>query len=156
VIEVDEFSSPEELKNKLIEFLSEVEYSELITVKDDVPHTRPMVYANDGVTIYMISKKNATKVNHIEKNPNVSVLIIKSFKESEKIKELTLEGKASILPTSEERDNAFRMFDKKSKNFQFWVGKSNDDYEVLRIEPHLMKYFDYSREDGKPLVLNLI
>ena len=57
-------------------FISTVDYSELITVDGSTPHIRPMVYASDGLVIYMVTANNSHKLTHIRNNPNVSVMII--------------------------------------------------------------------------------
>ena len=156
MVPFDKNDSPEELKSKIVAFLSDVEYSELITVDKGIPHNRPMVYANDGIVTYMVSKKNTSKVNHIKNNPNVSVVIIKSLRSPGKVEEVSLEGKAYIVSDSAERDKAFSLFQSKPKVFQTWLGKVNrGDYDVIRIEPSLMKYFDYSEGDGTPFVVEL-
>jgi len=148
--------SHETLKEKIIGCLEEVEYSELITVQKGVPHTRPMVYANDCLTIYMVTKNNANKVLHIQENQNVSVLVLKSFQKPENVKEIIIEGVGEIVGEDEERNKAFNLFDKKPKAYQIWAGKSDlNEYTVIRITPNLIKYFDYSKKEGMPLMLKV-
>jgi len=147
-------NSNETLEEKIIGCLEEVEYSELITVQNGVPHTRPMVYANDNLDIYMVTKNNANKVLHIRKNPNVSVLILKSFQKPDNVKEVIVEGTGEIVEGNEERSRAFGLFEKKAKAYQIWSGKSDlDEYTVIKIKASVIKYFDYSQKEGMPLVL---
>ncbi len=149
-------ASEQNLKEYIIDFLPQTAYSELITVNNGMPHTRPMVYVNDGLIIYMVTKKETTKVEHIKANPNVSVLIIRSFEMVENIKEITVEGKASILDDQAERGKVFKLFESKPKAFQSWAEQGQlDEFDVIRIDPKLIKFFDYSKEDGSPLVLSL-
>ncbi len=139
----------------MIDFISRVEYSELITVKDNVPHIRPMVYVNDGLTIYMISRKNTAKLEQIKANPNVSVMVIKSLEVTSDTKEVIIEGRASFVPEEAERQRVFELFQQKPPTFQEWVGKNCQDFEVIKIIPKLLRYFDYSQGESEPRVLKI-
>ena len=145
----------EALRQGLIAFISTVEYSELITVKDNVPHIRPMVYVNEGLTIYMISRKNTAKLEQIKANPNVSVMVIKSLEVTSDTKELIIEGLASFVPEEDERQRVFELFRQKPPAFQEWVGKNRRDFEVIKILPKLLRYFDYSQGESEPKVLKV-
>ena len=148
--------SPGDFRQRIIDFISSVEYSELITVVNNVPHIRPMVYVNQGLKIYMATRKGAAKVQQIIANPHVSVIIIKSFKENENTKEAIIEGLASRVTEETERKWVFESFRHKPLTFQEWAERGNpDDYEVIKIEPRLIKYFDYALGDSEPLILRV-
>jgi general stress protein 26 len=146
----------EDFKQRIIDFISKVEYSELITVEGDVPHIRPMVYVNRGLTIYMATRRNTAKVKQIRANPHVSVMIIKSFQEAEHTKEVIIEGTASFVTGREERRWVFEAFKKKPLTFQEWAETgSTEEYEVIKITPHLLKYFDYAAGEQEPKTVKL-
>ena len=148
-------TNKERFRQGLVDFISSVEYSELITVKDNRPHIRPMVYVNDGLTIYMISRRNTPKIEQIKASPNVSVMIIKSLEVSSDTKEVIIEGRASFVPGETERNRVFEMFKEKPPNFQEWLGKDPNDFEVIKIVPTSIRYFDYSSGDSQPRVLSI-
>ncbi len=154
-------STPDEaqqadFKRHIIDFISQVEYSELITVEGNVPHIRPMVYVNQGLTIYMASKRNTSKVQQVKNNPHVSVIIIKSFHEAEHTKEVVIEGMAVLVTEEQERNWVFDAFKKKPLTFQEWTESgSTEEYEVITITPGLLKYFDYAQGESMPEILKL-
>lgn len=148
-------STQEEFRQKVVSFISSVEYSELITVTGNVPHIRPMMYVNDGLTIYMASRKNTAKVEQIKTNPNVSVMIIKSLQESSETKEVIIEGQASLVTNQAERETVFDLFKQKPLTFQEWAGKDTNEFEVIKIIPQLLRYFDYSKGKSEPSVLEV-
>ncbi len=145
----------EQFRQQLIDFISTVEYSELITAKNNVPHIRPMVYVNDGLTIYMVSRKNTAKVEQIRANPNVSVMIIKSFETTSDTKEVIIEGQASFVSDTNERQKAFDLFKQKPQNFQEWADRDTGAFEVIKIIPQLLRYFDYAQGESTPRVLTV-
>lgn len=146
----------EDFKRHIIDFMSKVEYSELITVEGEIPHIRPMVYVNKELIIYMATKRNTSKVYQIKANPNVSVMIIKSFKEAEHTKEVVIEGTASLVTNKQERNWVFEAFKRKPVTFQEWAeSDSSEEYEVIKITPNLLKYFDYAQGESMPKVLEL-
>ena len=149
-------SSDLEFKGFLTELLSNVDYSELITVEREVPHIRPMVYVNRGLTIYMASLRGANKVKQIKANPHVSV-IIKTFKEDKENNEIIVEGLADFVSDPSEREWVFSAFKSKPLTFQEWAEDgSSAEYEVIRIVPRLIKYFDYTQGESAPRVLEVL
>ncbi len=146
----------ENFKKKIIDFISQVVYSELITAKDNVPHIRPMVYVNNGLTIYMATRRDTPKVEQIKANPNVSVMIIKSFQEAAHSQEVIIEGLAVLVENENERNWVFEAFKNKPKTFQEWLEvSSTDEYEVIKITPHVVKYFNYAEGESMPQIINL-
>ncbi len=149
-------SLQEELGQVLVKFISQVEYSELVTVENNLPHIRPMVYVNRGLTIYMASRRQAQKIKQIKTNPHVSVVILKSFKEGQNTKEVIIEGVASVIADEQERRWVFDAFKTKPPAFQEWAERNAEtDYEVIKIEPRLVKYFDYSTGESEPQILHV-
>jgi general stress protein 26 len=140
----------------IVEFISNVEYSELITINGDAPHIRPMVYVNRGLTIYMATPRDTAKVKQIRLNPHVSVMIIKSFQAAEHTKEVIIDGMASLVADQEKRNWVFEAFKKKPLTFQEWAeSESLEEYEIIEIKPYLVKYFDYAEGESAPKVLKL-
>lgn len=140
---------------KITDFISTVAYSELITVADNIPCIRPMVYVNDALTIYMVSSRAAAKIEQIKQNPHVSVVIIKSFNTQEDTREVIINGLASIVEDEQERKKVFGLFEKRPRHYQEWtLSDDTDKYEVIRIDSSSLRYFDYSTGDGIPIVLD--
>jgi general stress protein 26 len=137
----------------IADFISSVDYSELITVADKTPHIRPMIYVSEGVYIYMVTGNDTGKLRQIQKNPNVSVMIIKSLSEVSDSREVIVSGRAEMVEDSGERDRVFGLFQAKPKDYQEWIGKESE-YTIFKITPVELKYFDFSSGESQPRVLN--
>lgn len=93
----------------------------LSTCNNDLPNSSLMQYiCNENCTkIYVITLKDSTKYQNIERNPRVSLLIdtrdsISS--KTEPIKSLTVYGKAEAIEDYESFKNILNMIVKKHKN----------------------------------------
>jgi len=62
---------------KMKNFVRKKNVCVLATVSDDKPYCSLMAYITDGTCkeIYMVTHKNTTKFNNLQKNPSVSLLI---------------------------------------------------------------------------------
>ena len=136
----------------IADFISSVDYSELITVNDGIPHIRPMIYVCDNHNVYMVTANDSGKLLQIKNNPNVSVIIIKSLSEAVDTQEVIISGKAQKVESRQEREFVFGLFLLKPKAYQEWVGRESE-YTVLKIAPDKLKYFDYSTGESQPRVL---
>jgi len=145
----------QKLEKYLIELIQHVEYSELITVENNIPHIRPMIYVNRGLIIFMATHRQTAKVEQIRKNPHVSVIIIKSFQTASETKEVIIEGTAQFVTDGKEREWVFEAFQQKPPTFQEWREGNPADYEVIKITPRLIKYFDHASKESEPTILQL-
>lgn len=141
-----------EFTDWIAEFISSVDYSELITVDGGIPHIRPMIYVSEGVNIYMVTGNDSSKVQQVLNNPNVSVMIIKSLSEASDTQEIIVLGKAEITKSPQEREQVFKLFQKKPTTYQEWTGKESQ-YTILKIIPIELKYFDYSTGESQPRII---
>lgn len=145
-------SNEKDFTEWIAEFISAVDYSELITVNKGTPHIRPMIYISDGLSIYMVTANNSAKLQQIKDNPNVSIIIIKSLSDVSETKEVIISGKAEEVQSPQQRGHIFKLFLKKPQTYQEWLGKESD-YTVLKITTTELKYFDYSTGDSQPRIL---
>ncbi len=95
-------SNDNDFSKWIADFISSVDYSELITVDGKTPHIRPMVYASDGLDIYMVTANKSHKLTQVRNNPNVSVMIIKSLSEVSDTQEVIISGHAQEVKSSQE------------------------------------------------------
>jgi general stress protein 26 len=145
-------SNEKDFAEWIADFISTVDYSELITVDKGTPHIRPMIYVSDGLNIYMVTANNSAKLQQIKNNPKVSIIIIKSLSEVSETKEVIISGKAEEVQSQQQREYIFKLFLTKPKTYQEWLGKESE-YTVLKITTTELKYFDYSTGDSKPKIL---
>lgn len=64
-----------DLKRKVINIISGHRTGVLSSVEHNKPHSRYMTFYNEDLTLYTPTKKDTEKVEEIEKNPYVSVLL---------------------------------------------------------------------------------
>ena len=67
--------SDQDLKNKVLEIISDHREGVLSSVENNKPHSRYMTFYNEELTLFSPTKLNTEKVEEIEKNPSVSVLV---------------------------------------------------------------------------------
>ncbi|MFD0049048.1 pyridoxamine 5'-phosphate oxidase family protein [Actinomycetes bacterium NPDC127524] len=65
----------QELKEKVVKILEENKVGVLSSVQNDRPHARYMTFFNDGTTLYTATNGETEKVDEIESNPYVHVLL---------------------------------------------------------------------------------
>lgn len=63
------------LKEKVIKIISDHKTGVLSSVENNKPHSRYMTFYNDDLTLYTPTKKDTEKIEEIEKNSSVSVLL---------------------------------------------------------------------------------
>lgn len=136
----------QELKNRILNVLSETKVGSLSTVKNNKPHSRYMTFYHEGLTLHTATSKDTYKVEEIEKNPFVHILI---GYEGDGMGDayLEIQGKAVIREDQALKD---KYFNEKMKK---WIKSSTDpDYIILEITPDLIRLMN---DDGNPDTLTL-
>ena len=87
-----------ELKQQIIDYLDAHDRGVLATVKDGVPRASSVLYANEGLTLYVHTIRGMAKVYNVEANPNVALAIDDQAHEGwSKMKALQYVGRAEIV-----------------------------------------------------------
>ncbi len=87
-----------ELKQRIIDYLDAHDRGVLATVKDGVPRASSVLYANEGLTLYVHTIRGMAKVYNVEANPNVALAIDDQAHEGwSKMKALQYVGRAEIV-----------------------------------------------------------
>ncbi|MCO5382926.1 MAG: pyridoxamine 5'-phosphate oxidase family protein [Methanosarcina barkeri] len=144
----------EELKDKIYEYLSSHHYLNLATVS---PQGRPMAhtmaYVSENAVTYLATNKNTRKVQNIMHNPYVAYTVDEDDPDWFNMQALQVEGKASII-TGE---------DKLREVGEIMVAKfpvaadmpPDSDIIMIKIEPEVIYYLDYSVKFGHREQVNL-
>ncbi|KIL78845.1 General stress protein 26 [Bacillus badius] len=137
----------EKLKTDILHILKEHKVGTLATVKNNKPHTRYMTFFNDDLTLYTPTGKDTYKVEEIEKNSNVHMLIGYSG-EGRGDSFLEIEGTAQI---DDSRETKERLWNEEIA--KWFNGPEDPEYIVLQITPSTIRYMN----DGEktPQVLEL-
>ncbi|WP_428912179.1 pyridoxamine 5'-phosphate oxidase family protein [Niallia sp. Krafla_26] len=136
-----------ELKEKVIDILSDHKTGILASVEDNKPHCRYMTFYNEELTLYTPTKKDTEKTAEIEKNSSVSVLLGYEDKgQSDGYVELL--GNATI---NEDQSLKERFWE---ESFAKWFdGPHDPNYIFLEIKPKTIRLLNL--EDEPPQELNL-
>ena len=137
----------EQLKTEILNILKENKTGTLATVKNNKPHTRYMTFYNKELTLYTPTGKDTYKVEEIDQNPNVHILIGYT---GEGIGDtfLEIEGTAKIDDSQETKDQLW------NEEISKWFDGPNDpNYIVLKIIPSTIRYMNKGEET--PQVLEL-
>ncbi|WP_110929203.1 pyridoxamine 5'-phosphate oxidase family protein [Bacillus massiliglaciei] len=125
----------QELKEKILGILNESRTGVLSTIENDKPHSRYMtfIHEDDGLTIYTPTSKKTEKVDEIEKNPHVHILLGYS---GEGLKDSYVE----IAGTSKINDSQDLKQKYWSDSFKPWFeGPEDPDYIFLQIKPESIR-----------------
>ncbi|HZG71327.1 MAG TPA: pyridoxamine 5'-phosphate oxidase family protein [Chondromyces sp.] len=119
----------EELKDQILKVLDESRVGTMATVTNGKPHSRYMTYFHEGLNLFTATHKETHKVEEIEKNPNVHILL---GYEGEGFGDdyLEIEGTISVNDSKEMKEKLWNPYLEK------WFDGPNDpNYSVLEIKP---------------------
>ncbi|MFS0782720.1 pyridoxamine 5'-phosphate oxidase family protein [Bacillus sp. 1P06AnD] len=117
---------------KLSAILEDSRVGVLSSVKQNKPKARYMTFFNDGSTLYTPTSADTCKVDELEKNPSVHVIV---GYEGEGFGDayVEIEGHATI---SENQSLKEKMWDDSFK--AMFTGDNDPDYVILEIKPAQM------------------
>jgi uncharacterized protein YhbP (UPF0306 family) len=99
-----------ELKAKIEKWLDNHWMLTLATVgARGVPHASPVVYFNEGLTVYIRADRNTNKIRNIVGNPQVAYTVWEPAEHFEDVRSLQVAGQARLLE-GEERRHILRLF----------------------------------------------
>ncbi|WP_335872848.1 pyridoxamine 5'-phosphate oxidase family protein [Bacillus sp. 2205SS5-2] len=134
-----------QLKEKILKVIQDQQIGTLATVKNQKPYSRYMTFFHEDLTIYSPTSLNTHKVEEIEKNPFVHILLGyegNGYDDSY----VEIEGKAVISTSYELKEKFWR------EEFRAWFsGVDDPNYIVLKIQPSLTQLMN--GEEEQPQVL---
>ncbi len=144
----------EELKDKIYEYLSSHYYLNLATVS---PQGRPMAhtmaYVSENAVTYLATNKNTRKVQNIMHNPYVAYTVDEDNPDWFDMQALQVEGKASIITGENELREVGEIM---AAKFPVAADMPPDpDIIMIKIEPEVIYYLDYSVKFGHREQVNL-
>jgi general stress protein 26 len=143
----------EELKNKICEYLATHFYLNLATLS---PQGRPMAhtmaYVSEKEIVYLATNKNTRKVQNIMQNPQVAFTVDEDNPDWFDMQALQVEGRASIVADEKELREVGEIMTAK---FPITADMPPDpDTVMIKIEPEVVYYLDYSIEFGHRVSVN--
>jgi len=137
--------SPNELKQKIIEFLKEHKEGSLATCMNSIPRSSPVQYfLGDELNIY-IPSAGGEKFNAIKQNPNVCLLVNTEYINYRKIKGVQIFGRATTSLDNE------HLFEEASRYCpEPWlINSERNRLNIIKIVPTEIVYLDSSKDGDR-------
>ncbi|WP_440948649.1 pyridoxamine 5'-phosphate oxidase family protein [Methanosarcina sp. T3] len=137
----------EELKAKICEYLATHYYLNLATLSPQgKPMAHTMAYVSENEIVYLATNKNTRKVQNIMQNPHVAFTVDEDDPDWFDMQALQVEGRASIVNDETEMREVGEIMTAK---FPVTADMPPDpDTIMIKIEPEVVYYLDYSIEFG--------
>ncbi|MGD6819186.1 pyridoxamine 5'-phosphate oxidase family protein [Metabacillus sp. 84] len=130
----------QQLREQIVKIIDQNKIGTLATVKNRKPHSRYMTFFNENLTLYTPTDIETHKVEEIDENPNVHILLGydgEGFGDTF----VEVEGTASIEKSEELKQ---RLWD---DNMKMWFDGPNDEnYIILKIVPDQIRLMNKKGE----------
>lgn len=139
--------SQNQIKEKVLNIIHDHKIGVLSSVENNKPHSRYMTFFNDELTLYTPTSGKTEKIDEIEKNPNVHILI---GYDNEGLGDSYLEisGTSKINDSQELKDKLW------NKSFEKWFeGPKDPNYLMLQIKPESIRLMNNNGEPPQELSL---
>jgi general stress protein 26 len=139
--------SQNQIKEKVLNIIRDYKIGVLSSVENNKPHSRYMTFFNDELTLYTPTSGKTEKIDEIEKNPNVHILI---GYDNEGLGDSYLEisGTSKINDSQELKDKLW------NESFEKWFqGPKDPNYLILQIKPESIRLMNNNGEPPQELSL---
>lgn len=139
--------SQNQIKEKVLNIIRDHKIRVLSSVENNKPHSRYMTFFNDDLTLYTPTSGKTEKIDEIEKNPNVHILI---GYDNEGLGDSYLEisGTSKINDSQELKDKLW------NESFERWFeGPKDPNYLILQIKPESIRLMNNNGEPPQELSL---
>ncbi|MFJ7992393.1 pyridoxamine 5'-phosphate oxidase family protein [Peribacillus frigoritolerans] len=139
--------SQNQIKEKVLNIIRDHKIGVLSSVENNKPHSRYMTFFNDDLTLYTPTSGKTEKIDEIEKNPNVHILI---GYDNEGLGDSYLEisGTSKINDSQELKDKLW------NESFEKWFeGPKDPNYLILQIKPESIRLMNNNGEPPQELSL---
>ncbi|TYP79656.1 pyridoxamine 5'-phosphate oxidase family protein [Paenibacillus methanolicus] len=130
----------QQLQAKILEAMDKHRIAAFATVEGNKPKVRYMALFHDGMNVYLATDRKTHKVEELQQNPNVSLLL--GYEAGSAPQVVELEGTASIT-----KDDSLRQKLWNKELSKWFEGPDDPNYVILDIQPSVINYYD---EQGKP------
>lgn len=137
----------QELKDKINQYLANHYYLNLATVSlQGSPMAHTMAYASKDSVVYLATNKNTRKVQNIMHDSRVAYTVDEDDPDWFDMQALQVEGRASIIADEKELREIGEIM---AAKFPIAADMPPDpDTIMIKIEPEVIYYLDYSIEFG--------
>lgn len=139
--------SNEELKEKVLKLISRHKYGVLSTVENNKPHSRYMTFYNEDFTLFTPTKLNQEKIEEIEKNDAVSVLLgYEGNGQSDEYVEIS-----GVARLNKSQDLKSKIWEESFK--QWFEGPEDPNFVLIQIQPKIVRILNTHGVPSEELVL---
>jgi general stress protein 26 len=139
--------SQQDLKKQVVNIISDHRTGVLSSVENNKPHSRYMTFYNEELTLFTPTKFDTEKIDEIEKNPFVSVLLGYEGKEQS-------DTYVEIFGTSTINNSQDLKKQYWNESFNNWFdGPEDPNYVFLQIQPETVRILNNQGEPPKELYL---
>jgi len=122
-----------QLEEKIVDVLAQNKVCSFATVEGNKPHVRYMALFHEGLTVYLATNRQTHKVEELESNPNVHILL--GYNGSWSSEFLQIEGTGRVAKDEGLRSKVWR------DDFSMWFdGPDDPNYVILEIIPARIEY----------------
>lgn len=139
--------SHENLKDQVVKIITDHRTGVLSSVENNKPHSRYMTFYNEGLTLFTPTKADTEKIEEIEKNSSVSVLL---GYEEKGLNDTYVEvsGTSTI---NDSQDLKKQFWD---ESFKKWFdGPEDPNYVFLQIQPETIRILNNHGDPSQELQL---
>ncbi|WP_026576716.1 pyridoxamine 5'-phosphate oxidase family protein [Bacillus sp. UNC438CL73TsuS30] len=139
--------SDSSMKEKVLKVITEHRTGVLSSVENNKPHSRYMTFYNDNLTLYTPTKRDTEKIEEIERNPSVSVLLGYE-KQGQNDSYVEISGTSTLNDSPKVKQQYW------NESFEQWFeGPEDPNYVFLEIKPETVRILNLNGEP--PQELNL-
>ncbi|MGX9136205.1 pyridoxamine 5'-phosphate oxidase family protein [Rummeliibacillus sp. JY-2-4R] len=140
-------SNQNKLKEKVVKIISEHKKGVLASVENNKPHARYMTFFSEDLTLFSPTKLDTEKIDEIEKNPSVSVLLGYEDK-GQSDAYVAISGTATINKSKDLKEKYWE------ESFKQWFESPEDsNYVFLQIQPEIVRILNINGEPAEELTL---
>ncbi|MFS0836712.1 pyridoxamine 5'-phosphate oxidase family protein [Paenibacillus sp. 1P03SA] len=127
------------LEQQIVSVLDKNEICSFGTVENEKPRVRYMALFHEELTIYLATSRKTDKVEELQDNPHVHILVGFDGKPSSDI--LQIEATGSVSTDESLREKVWR------DDFKEWFdGPHDPEYVILKIVPSRIEYYSGKSE----------
>ncbi len=137
-------------RDQIVSILDAADDLTVATVRPDGwPQATTVSFVNDGMKIYFGAWSKSQKTQNITRDPRVSITVNAPYKSWDKIRGVSLAGRARRVQDTQEMQRIFTLMVEKFPQIgQFVKGGADVEMALFCVEPSVVSVLDYSQGFG--------
>lgn len=137
------------MERKAVEILDTHRLMALATLRSDGwPQATMVSYANDGLLIYFVISRQSQKFENIGRDPRVSLVMGRDFKDPAEVRALSIAAEASEVKDEDQRARAIDLILERHPALRSLPRPNLEHSAVMRAACRVVTILDYSKGFG--------